>query len=63
MVFLVVASMTLMNLSVLRFEKDNLLSLTNVWKTYILNTKQIRTNCISAKVRNDQFKKIIINCR
>ena len=37
-------------MSVLCFEKDNLLSLTNVCKTYILNTKQNRTNCISGKV-------------
>jgi len=42
-------------MSVLSFEKDNLLSLTNVCKTYILNTKQIRTNCISRNVKDDRF--------
>ena len=49
-------------MSVLSFEKDNLLSLTNVCKTYILNTKQIRTNCISRNVKDDRFWKIIIDC-
>ena len=42
-------------MSVLCFEKDNLVSLTNVCKTYILNTKQIQTNFISRKVRDDRF--------
>ena len=31
------------SMSVLNFEKDNLLSLTNVCKTYILNTKPIHS--------------------
>ena len=50
------------SMSVLCFQKDNLLSLTNVCKMYILNTKQIRTNCISWKVWDDRFWKIIIDC-
>ena len=37
-------------MSVLCFEKDNLLSLTNVCKTYILNTKQIQIHCNSRKL-------------
>ena len=44
------------SMSILCFEKDNLLSL--VCKTYILNTKQIQTNCISGKVRDYQFEKL-----
>jgi hypothetical protein len=50
------------SMSVLCFQKDNLLSLTNVCKMYILNKKQIRTNCISRKVWDDRFWKIIIDC-
>ena len=45
------------SMSVSCFERDNLLSLTNVCKTYILNKKQIRTNCISGKVRDNRFWK------
>jgi hypothetical protein len=39
--------------SILCVEKDNLLSLTNICKTYILNTKQIQTNSISGNVRDN----------
>jgi hypothetical protein len=40
-----VAPITVMSISVLSFETDNFLSLvTNVCKTYILNTKHIWTN-------------------
>jgi hypothetical protein len=47
------------SMSVLHFEKDNLLSHTKIWKTYILNTKHIRTNCeFSLKVWDDWFWKI-----
>jgi hypothetical protein len=49
------------SMSVLSVERDNLLSLTNVCKTYIQNTKQIRTNCISRKVWDDRFWNIIID--
>ena len=41
------------SMSVLLFEKDKLMSLTNICKAYILNTKQIQTNCISGKVADD----------
>ena len=41
------------SMSVLSFEKDNLLSPTNICRTYILNTKQIRINCNSGKVQDD----------
>ena len=51
--FKVQVGFTLMNLSILYFEKDNLLSLTNICKTYILNTKQIQTNSISGNVRDN----------
>jgi hypothetical protein len=48
-------------MSVLCFENDTLLSLINVCKIYILNTKHIRTSCISRKVHDDRFWKIIID--
>jgi hypothetical protein len=51
------------SLSVLHFEKDNLPSLANVCKMYILKAKQIRTNSISRKVWDDQFLQILIDCR
>ena len=51
------------SMSVLCFEKDNLLSLTNVCQTHILNTKQIQTNCISRKVRDYRLWKTIIHGR
>ena len=50
------------SMSFLRFDKDNLLSLINVCKTYILNTKQIWTSNISGKFQDDRFRKIIIDC-
>ena len=46
------------SMSVLCFEIDNLLSLANVSKTFILNTKQIRTNCISRKFKIFDFEKL-----
>jgi hypothetical protein len=46
------------SMSLLCFENDNLLSLTNVCKIYILNTKQIQTNCISRKYEMIDFEKI-----
>jgi hypothetical protein len=51
------------SMSVLCFQKDNLLSLTNVCKMYILNTKQIQKNCLLWTVWDDRFWKIIINYR
>lgn len=51
------------SMSVLRFEKNNLLSLTSVSKTYIPDAKQIKVSCISGKVQDDWFWKVIINCR
>ena len=51
------------SMSVLRFEfeKDNLLSLINVCKTYILNTKPIQTKLYFRKSLRRWFWKIIIN--
>jgi hypothetical protein len=39
------------SMSVLWFENDNLLSLSNACKTYFLTTKQIKKNCIFGKVK------------
>ena len=61
---LVLASMILMSLcQFYALKKNNLLSFTNVCRTYILNTKRIWTICISGKVWDDWIWKIVIDCR